>query len=646
MDRYDESEIDPVLRTVVNHWLTKIRYARDHKRRVFQGLADECMNFYAGPRTWDTLMGTQFGLELGGNPLDVDPQFKVSINKTFELVTIFGPALYFENPERTVKPRMPVVVPPQFFAGDIFNYQMLRQREDVRLQMDGLRSVLLEAYLNWTPLEFNLRREARMAVDEALIMGRGVVWTDLFSLPGSETRIIKTQWDSVNNLLCDPDGTNFQLGQWVARRCVHPVWQVEREYNLRRGSVRGNLESMARQSDVESSDDELYNRKRGFTNDLLVYWKIYSKMGIGGRLQGIRKGIRDPLEIFGDYCYIVVADNIPFPLNLSPDITSDKSFSVDPDEVYAKVAWPTPFWKAGEWPCTELDFHTMPNSPWPLPHMRAAMGELKFLNWANSFLMGKIRNTTRDFIAIKKEAGEEIKTNILEGKDLTLLEIEAAHGTISELVQFLQHPQVNGDIWKMISEVEHNFDNRTGLTELMQGAPAPTQPRSAHESEIRNQQMNVRPDDMRKCTEAWQSRVAFKEALAARYHLSGSDVTRPLGEMGAWAWDKYVATHDLDEACHQLEYRIEAGSTARPNKNWEIQNMNTAFATLAPVLQAYTQSSGDVQPLNNLLADFAESLDLDSARYQLRPPPPMMPMPSQEAPPETNGQPIPVESAA
>lgn len=646
MDRYDESEIDPVFRSIVNHWLTKIRYARDHKRRVFQGAADECMNFYAGPRNWDSLMGTQFGMELGGNPLEIEPTFKVSVNKTFELVTLFGPALYFENPSRTVKPRMPVVVPPQFFGNDPLVYQSLRQREDIRLQMDGLRSVLLEAYLNWTPLEFQLREEARTAVDEALIMGRGVVWTDLYSVPASKMRVVRTQWDSVNNLLCDPDGPSFRRCEWVARRCVHPVWQVERDFNLRRGSVRGNLESHAKQSDVETTDDELFNRKRGYTNDLLVYWKIYSKMGVGGRLQGIRKELRDPLEIFGDYAYIVVADNIPFPLNLSPDVTSDKSFSIDPEVVYSKVAWPTPFWKAGDWPCSELDFHVLHNSPWPVPHMKSAMGELKFLNWANSFLMGKIRNTTRDFIAIKKEAGEEIKTTILEGKDLTLLELEASHGTISELVQFLQHPEINGDIWRVIESVEHNFDNRTGLTELMQGAPAPTQPRSAHESEIRNQTMNVRPDDMRKCVEAWMSRVAVKEAMCARYHLVGDDVKTPLGEMGAWAWDRFVATRDLDEACHQLEYRIEAGSTARPNKNWEVQTMNTAFATLGPVLQAYSQVSGDVQPLNNLLADFAESLDLDPARYQLRPPTPQVPVAPPSGAPATNGQAVPEEAVS
>jgi hypothetical protein len=104
-----------------------------------------------------------------------------------------------------------------------------------------------------------------------------------------------------------------------------------------------------------------------------------------------------------------------------------------------------------------------------MAHAKAAMGELKFLHWAISFLMGKIRNTSRDFVAVLKEAGEEIKTQILEGRDLTLLEIDATHKTIQEVVQFLQHPPMNQEIWKVIEAVERNFDKRTGLTELMYG---------------------------------------------------------------------------------------------------------------------------------------------------------------------------------
>jgi hypothetical protein len=47
-------------------------------------------------------------------------------------------------------------------------------------------------------------------------------------------------------------------------------------------------------------------------------------------------------------------------------------------------------------------FHDVPNDPWPMSHLAPGMGELKFLNWAYSFIAGKIRIECRDFIAILK----------------------------------------------------------------------------------------------------------------------------------------------------------------------------------------------------------------------------------------------------
>ena len=633
---YNDDEIDPVLRTVVNHWMTKIVNARDHKKRVFQTSADECMSFYSGPRSWDDVMGGEGGVS--NQDSAVDSTFKVHVNKTFEFVTIFGPAMYYENPVRTVKPRMPVIIPPQFFGPDQMLYKSMVQEENLRVMTDGLRSVLLEAYLNWTPTEFDLETEARLGIDEALIKGRGLLWTALYSPPGTDMKVTRSMWDSTDHLLCDPDAHSFKKCQWIAQKCIHPVWQVERDYGLRPGSIKGNIESQAKQSDIDMDEDEQYNRKRGFTNDLLVYYKIYSKMGIGGRLSGILKSLQGPLEMFGDYAYLVVAEGTPYPLNLCPDVYNDPAFKADPKMVFGKVAWPTPFWGADEWPVTELDFHKTLNGTWPMPHLKAGMGELKFLNWTMSFLMGKVRNTTRDFICIKKEAGEEIKSIILEGKDLTLIELESSHGTISEIVSFLQHPEVNGDIWKMIEAVEGNFDKRVGLTELMYGQQGATQMRSAQEANIRNQNMNVRPDDMRKCVANWMARVAAKEAICSRYHLIDSDVLPVLGNMGAWAWTQFVSTRDMNTACRQLEYRIEAASMARPNKEWEASTMNEAFTSLAPVLQAYAQQTMDMQPLNNLLADYAKSKDLDPARYQLKTPMPQ-PAPPGAAPADPNADP-------
>lgn len=637
-ERYNESEIDPLLRAVCFQWTQKIRLAATHKREVFGRYAEECAAFYNGPRSWEEAMcgEVQSGVsapDTGFNTTD----FQVCVNKTFEFVTIFGPELYYENPVRTVKPRMPVQIPWDFFPNPAI-WQALMDQENTRIRMDGLRSVLLETILNWTPAEFRLDRESRSAIDEALIKGRGCLWTELFQPPGSEFRVVRSKWETVDDLLIDPDATSVQTAQWIARRRCMPCWQVERDYGLRKGSIRGNCETQAFQAWAHDSVDNQYERKRGQSNDLLIFYQVYSRMGLGGRLWNQQPAIRAACEPFGDFAYVVVAENVPFPMNCPPDVYNDPGFAADPAKVFARFAWPTPFWYADRWPVAVLDFRQQFNCAWPFPHLKAGMGELKFLNWAMSFLLGRIKVTSRTFIAIKKSLGEDMKAVILEGRDLTLLEIEANHpGTIKDLVAFLDHPEVNADIWKIIEAAEKNFDKRVGLNELMYGNSGETQIRSAAEYEGKDDKTNVRPADMSRMVEGWMSEVAANEAIASRYHLRGKDVSPILGDAASFCWDVYVATLDLAHACRQLEYRIEAGSTRRPNKEFEAQTMSALATILMPVLQAYAQQTGDMGPLNNLVSDIAKSRTLDPNRYIMRQGPPAQAVPGAGGQPEAGG---------
>ncbi|MBX6312826.1 MAG: hypothetical protein IRY99_07920 [Isosphaeraceae bacterium] len=618
---------DHVLRAVCEHWRKKIEHSRRHKKAVYQDDADRAMSFYNGPRTWNELM-----MKGGAGPMEgddfPDPTFKMRVNKAAEMVQLFGPSLYHDNPVRQVNARRPITIPPEFFPDPNY-YQAVMRQEMQRKATDDFRANLLSLYLNWTPTATNLRKSARLAVDEALIKGRGCLWTELVQPPNAEFHIVGSSYDTSDNLFIDPDAESLEEAQWIARRCVHPVWWVEREYGLRPGSLRGTLESQAQQAEVDLSPDGEHNRKRGLTADLLVYFKIWSKMGIGGRLSGINPDFAGPLEMFGDYCFLVITKDTPYPLNLPPDLQDAEGADGSEPDVYGRimqaVAWPIPFWAANQWPVSCLDFHPVSRSPWPMSHLKPAMGELMFLQWAMSFLVGKVRNTTRDFIACKKEAAEEIKTALLEGKDLTLLEIDAQHETVQEVIQILQMPSMNTDIWKVIAAVEQNFERRVGLTELMYGSTTDKQIRSAEEASIRSQSSNIRPNDMAECVEAWMTEATQKEAMASRLLLGPEDVRPIMGDIAAGAWGTFVVATDPFLVARQLEYRIEAGSTRKPNKDRDIANATEAIQTLLPVFQAYAQMTGDLTPLNNLLADFAKSRDMDPERYMLRAPMPVLP---------------------
>lgn len=626
---------------LVSQWLGKIALAMEYKRKTFQNDADECMAFFDGP--YDFLYGAKHRDSSGFIVTDEDfprPSFCLTVNKCAEMVQLFAPFLYHRNPHRLVTARKAMLPPPEIF-GDLNDpqvqaaYMPIFQQVKQQRTVDVVRASLLESYLNYTPTALDLKTESLRVVDEALIKGMGVWWTEVYQPRGAGHLMIGSFYDTIDNLCIDPDMESLRDAKWVARRCIHPVWEVEEKYGLEPGSIKGNMESLAMQGAMSANKDGDYRRRQGTTNDLLVYWELFSKMGMGTRLSGAglssntNRSMQEELELFGDNCYLVIADHVPYPLNAPPALLE----SGDMEAVSQRLQWPTPFWGDDGWPFTSLSFHWKPRCVWPVSHLKPGMGELKFINWAYSFIAGKIRTASRDFIAILKSAGEDIKNSILHGTDYELIEIEKSYGTISEVVQFLQHPTFQGDIWRVIQAVEENFEKRVGLTELMYGSTR-AQFRSASEANIKADQLRIRPDDMANKMEDAATLMARNEALACRWHLTGAHVAPMLGQVGASLWDQYVVPSDPNDILHQLEYRIEAGSIKKPNRDRDAANMQTAMQTLFQPLFQYSMTTGDVNPLNSLLADWAKSIDLDADAYMLKPVPPPAPPPAPEAGPE------------
>lgn len=623
-------EEDHSLRQLCSLWFSKLEMARKHKRRVFQEDADKALGFFNGPRDWDELMGVRGILGSEGVP---NPTFKISVNKAFELVTIFGPSLYHDNPTRTISPRQPLDIPPELFPNPML-LQSIQQQQALENLQDEFRAALLSQYLNLTPHELKLREHAREAIDEALIKGRGCLWTEMYQPPEANFSLVGSFYDSTDNLFIDPDATSLSKAKWIARRCCHPVWEVEQMYHLKPGALRGNSQSQDAQAIADTDLDSLYLKRHGESNDLVVYWKIFSKMGIGGRLSGgLPKALREPLDqIFGDYAYIVVCQDVPYPLNISPEVQAQ------PPQVAQQAAkWPIPFFKLDRWPVSPLDFHTVSNSPWPVSHLKPAFGELMFINWAMSFLAGKMRTTSRDFIACLKSASEEVKEAILRNEDLQLIEITSDHKSIAEVVQFLNHPPMNTDILTVIQIVEKMFEQRTGLNELNLGGTPQKQIRSAEEASARSSASAVRPDDMAKCVESWMGTVAESEAFAAGLMLASQDIAPILGSMAAQFWQGYVTETDMNVQSRRFEVRIESGSSRKPNKDQEVANMTESMQVILPALQGYAQASGDYLPINNLIAAWAKSRDLPPAQFALAPVPPPMPQSPPGGPSEEQG---------
>ena len=207
------------------------------------------------------------------------------------------------------------------------------------------------------------------------------------------------------------------------------------------------------------------------------------------------------MDWLGDFCYLAIAKDIPYPLNFPSWALAESE-----DEQFQRAQWPIPFWTdegAGNgWPFAELHFYDKLNCVWPLSLIKPVIGEIRFVNWCMSFLADKTAASSTTYVARAKAAGAEIQNQLQGGlAPYTVIEISDLLGkAVSDVVSFLDSPSFNLDIWRMVSEVMEIIDKRTGLTELVYGMTG-VQLRSAAEADIKNQNVAIRPDDMADRTE-------------------------------------------------------------------------------------------------------------------------------------------------
>jgi len=649
------------LRPICKQWLEKIKLAEKHKK-PFSEDADEAMAFFCSDP--DAMWGGKYfkNYSRGIDP----PEFRMQVNRVWEAVRLFTAVIHHRNPTRTVTPKDYPIIGPQLLG--IFpqppvpqmgpdgqpvvgpdgqpvmmpdpgmqQYQQMLQQQQLMLERRKLVSRLLEDYLNYTPNELNLKQHSRKVVEEAFIKGCSVWWHELYQPPGTETKFAGSFFDSVDNLVWDPDADEFEDILWCARKRVHPVDYVANKFGLNRDDLRGHGESYNSQA---RSSERGYNHKKknGKTNDLVTYWEIYSKTGFGDRLKDGDKELRGKFDALGPNCFIVVAEGVDFPLNAPPAMLQEEVDETGiPQSLFMAAQWPIPFWaEPNGWPFTLLAWHGKPGYSWPLSLIRPGIGELRFINWAMSFLATRIATSSQTLVGVAKAADPDIKSKILEKAEggFKIVEISEAIGrSVNDVISVFQMPGITQDMYQIIAEVTALFDRRVGLTELIYGMSR-NQFRSAAEAQVKAEQISVRPDDYANQLEDALSEVARKEALMARWLISPEDVAPLLGPMAAQAWQMHVLNEAPDTIVREYSYRVEAGSARKPNIASKVENLNNAMQIIMPVAQGLLQA-GKPELFNAMLEDWGKTMNFDISRYLVPPPPPPPPeQPPGEPPPE------------
>ena len=656
---------DNPLAPIAKNWLRLIDLAEKHKK-PFTDDAKEAMGFYASDPSvmWENsyAMGER-GYNRGIDP----PAFRMTVNRVWEAVRLFSAVIHHRNPARTVNARQFPVIGPQLLGifpqppvpqmgpeGPVMGpdgqpvmmpdpgvqqYQQGLQQQQFAFERRKIVSKLLEDYLNYTPNELDLKRHSRKVVEEAFIKGAGVWWHELYSPPGSNVKMAGSFFDSIDNLTWDPDADEYEDIRWAARKRVQPVDEVAAKFGLSIEDLKGHAESYS--SRVNEDQRGYKTQKRaGKTADLICYWEVYSKIGFGDRLKDSDQDLKGKFESMGPNCYIVVAEGVDFPLNCPPKMLQEEvDESGIPQQLFMNTQWPIPFWaEPNGWPFTLLAWHGKPGYSWPVSLIRPGIGELRFINWAMSFLATRIAASSQVLIGVSKAADENLKSKLLEKSEggFKIVEISEAIGrSVNDVISVFQLPAVTEDLYKIIAEVTSLFDRRVGLTELIYGMTR-NQFRSAAEANVKAEQISVRPDDYANTLEDALSDVARKEALLARWLIQPQDVAPLMGPMAAQAWQMHVQQENPDAIVREYDYRVEAGSARKPNIATKTENLNNLMQVMMPVAQGMLQA-GKPELFNTLMAKWGEVNQMDVADFAVPPPPPPPPGPPPGQPQE--GQP-------
>lgn len=664
------AETDNPLRGLCQAIEGKIERARLHKK-PWQDVADECDFFYSAVsgflwrpenrwRFWNTTNGA------------IEPQFQITCARAFELVALFGPTLYWANPTRTAKPRDFVEIPPEVFGvmadqqqqaqamqqqaagmlqqGDPLQRQqamamqqqamaILQQQQQAasqyqqalsEFQQESLQrnmSAQLQArILNHTPDLLELHDHSDRAITDLLVKGRGVFITEPYRHPGSNKLLVGSFYETPDRVFIDPDCENAKNAHWVAVERYAPYWEVERKFKLFPEGVLKNASSYQSGNSQGTawamSANTANNRQQtGEAKDMIRYWEFYSREGVGIRGLDLPTATQRALEsATGDYVYMVVAPGIPYLLNCPDWVLQQGTVA----EVKSRLSWPIPFWTEGKFPVTFLDVYQRTRYPWPLPPLAPGLGELKAINIFLCSLCHHVWMSSRTLTGVLESAKEEVQKALERGKDFAIFGLESLQDDLSKVVQFLTHPPVNYDVWKILDALMEMFDRRVGLSEILYGMQGPAS-RSATDVKVRQANTAIRPQDMARRVAACQTELARKESYGLWYSCTPEDLADILGNTGAQLWGRYVKSQPGERVLRQIDYAVEASSMARPDNDRDAESLRNFIQVFGPIHQQYAAASGDTSTINALQQLFGKVNGMKMDGLMLKPPQPQQP---------------------
>jgi hypothetical protein len=571
-------------------WKTLIKIAVERKKD-FATNAAEAMRFY-GSRNHNFMFEGR-------------PDFMVTVNKVYELVSLFGPHLYSQDPKRNVIP------------SETGNPQIAEA---------------LNRFLNYTPGEFGLKTNSQQGINDALISGRGCLFTGIQGKTGFPVSVAEHS----SNILVDPSSDIWYNGWFVIRiRRDRPLWDIAEKFGshvaerLRETSAEAADELLGKPIEHRDPgfDAEASGKVKRYDAPRATYVEVYSKMGVG--LRGVKAD---------DDAWVKGKDSPPNVVVVF-EPTKNVVFHIGP--------WPIPFWaddNKHSWPISLVDPAESRDVTWPISLITPALGEQRWLNWAATYLLAQTKVTSRLILVTPTNIPTALETVLKGNKTNVVVKADTTDPDVLKTwITKIELPQLDPQFIPQMRYVEELFEKATGLHEIMYGQTQ-KQYRSAEEARLKGSFTRARIDAIVERVEDWQSEVARKEAIAARWLLDGPAIAPIVGPELAQAWD-YYRQGDLQSMIREYDYSIISGSMRKRTPQYRADVAGEALERFGEI---WIQTQ-NIEALNQQMLEWYRAQGVPNPqRFMLKalPPPPQeeQPEPQPPAAPEVSeirgGEPI------
>jgi len=483
--------------------LKRVKAAKRAKKRF-----DE-----SGKEVWRYGYSTDYNFEYQNMS---NASFKAKVAKTTEAIQIMVPMLMPPNPNRLAAPR--AWSTPESMA----------------------RSERRSAYVNYTVKKTDLSTHSRQVGTDAVIYGRGVAWTGMHPRKG----LVCTEWDSVRNLLVDPNAKTWDQVAWIGRERYRPKFEVMDEVKGIPGAaeiVREARSTSKRASDAEAKYDW---EQRDTNADCIHYYEIYTRVGIHNDQGGL-----DWLRAMAKGTGLPTDDKTMAEAALELEESPRKYLITDDGRVIADMDWEIPFFhpKMDSWPCSVLDFYPNPESIWPVSPLESGLGYQRAMNYLATVMMGRIKFSFRTLMAVVKQnrngLSDDDKFKILEGPDINAMELDI-QGDTAKIGDYLQQFDWKNDYIaaaiQAFSFFETLFEKATGLYAILYSGEGQTQSRTAQDASIKDRNSRNRIEDLRDQVARFHSDIARKETFAAGFLLTPETIQPLMGDQAAMEWGTLV----------------------------------------------------------------------------------------------------------